>query len=79
MYEFSHRLGHERPKGDVRIESVRLPTADIGRRPVGRIRAKSSHFVYQKPYPGWLGEVFRKDKSAKIVLAKRAGFAGDKT
>jgi hypothetical protein len=40
---------------------------------------KSSHFVYQKPYPGWLGEVFRKDKSAKIVLAKRAGFAGDKT
>jgi hypothetical protein len=22
--------GHERPKGDVRIESVRLPTADIG-------------------------------------------------
>ena len=24
--------GHERPKGDVRVESVRLPTADIGRR-----------------------------------------------
>jgi hypothetical protein len=32
MYEFSHRLGHERPKGDVRVESVRLSTADIGRR-----------------------------------------------
>jgi hypothetical protein len=25
-------MGHERPKGDVRVESVRLPTADIGRR-----------------------------------------------
>ena len=25
-------LGHERPKGDVRLESVRLPSADIGRR-----------------------------------------------
>ena len=25
-------LGHERPKGDVRVESVRLPTADIDRR-----------------------------------------------
>ena len=25
-------VGHERPKGDVRVESVRLPTADIGRR-----------------------------------------------
>ena len=24
--------GHERPKGDVPVESVRLPTADIGRR-----------------------------------------------
>jgi len=24
--------GHERPKGDVRVESVRLPTADIDRR-----------------------------------------------
>jgi hypothetical protein len=24
--------GHERPKGDVCVESVRLPTADIGRR-----------------------------------------------
>jgi len=24
--------GHERPKGDVRVESVRLPTADIGQR-----------------------------------------------
>jgi hypothetical protein len=24
--------GHERPKGDVRVESARLPTADIGRR-----------------------------------------------
>jgi hypothetical protein len=23
---------HERPKGDVRVESVRLPTADIDRR-----------------------------------------------
>jgi hypothetical protein len=23
--------GHERPKGDVCVESVRLPTADIGR------------------------------------------------
>jgi hypothetical protein len=25
-------VGHERPKSDVRVESVRLPTADIGRR-----------------------------------------------
>jgi hypothetical protein len=25
-------MGHERPKGDVRAESVRLPTADIDRR-----------------------------------------------
>src|SRR6266496_3437418 len=34
--------GHERPKGHVRVESVRLPTADISRRgPLGRIRAKS--------------------------------------
>src|SRR5260370_32351197 len=32
MYEFLHRLGHERPRSDVRVESVRLPTADIGRR-----------------------------------------------
>jgi hypothetical protein len=26
------QMGHERPKGDVRVESVRLPTADIDRR-----------------------------------------------
>src|SRR5258707_8628955 len=32
LYEFSHRLGHERPKADVRVESVQIPTADIGRR-----------------------------------------------
>jgi hypothetical protein len=32
MYEFLHSQGHEQPKGDVRVESVRLPTADIGRR-----------------------------------------------
>jgi hypothetical protein len=25
-------MGHERPKGDVGVESVRLPIADIGRR-----------------------------------------------
>jgi hypothetical protein len=31
---------HERPKGDDRVESVRLPTEDIGRAPpAGRIRA----------------------------------------
>jgi hypothetical protein len=33
--KIDHRMaemGHERPKVDVRVESVRLPTADIGRR-----------------------------------------------
>jgi hypothetical protein len=30
--ELENSQGHERPKGDVRVESARLPTADIGRR-----------------------------------------------
>jgi hypothetical protein len=42
--------GHERPKSDVRVESVQLPTADMGRRgpkvafvpPLSRVRTKSN-------------------------------------
>src|SRR5262245_35601009 len=31
MYEFSHRLGQKRPKGDVRVESDLAPIADVAR------------------------------------------------
>jgi hypothetical protein len=35
--------GHERPKGDVCVESVRLPTADIGR------RGRTSYLCQNRP------------------------------
>jgi len=38
--------GHERANGDLRVESVPPPTADIGRRPAGRIYATNGHWPY---------------------------------